>query len=488
MTTQVAKTSETATRPDRPRAAIYLRQSLDKDMGTVTEGAAVDRQRTECEALAHRRGLDVVVTFTDNDVSASSAKPRPAFERMLAAAERGDIDVILVQVLDRLLRKMNELERVVELVERTGVKVHLVAGDLDLSTDAGRLVGRILAAVARGEVERKSARQKLANATRAEQGVPRTNRRRSFGYEQDGMTVVELEAALIREAYTTVLAGGSLHHIAVQWTASGVPTMQGGKKWSDHVVRAILLNPRNAGLSTYKTEVVGKGTWPAIIEEATWDATRVLLTDPGRRKTVNAPKRTRLLSGLVLCGVEGCTETVKASARNYDGVRTYVCRAGKHMSRQAEPLEAYVRERMIARLDAPNARDLLEDTDAPDTALVRSEVVGMRQRLETLAVEYANGNIGRPALVAGTRTLNASIEVAERQLVRDSEVMLMPLIHRAHEAWDGLDLHRQRAVINALCTITVFPLGKGNREHDPLTKVQIDWHKETRDRANDTPR
>jgi DNA invertase Pin-like site-specific DNA recombinase len=475
METKEAQRTATATETSRPRAAMYLRQSLDKDMGTVSEGAAVERQRSECEALAKRRGLDIVVTFTDNDVSASSSKPRPAFERMLAAAERGDIDVIVVQVLDRLLRKMGELERVVELVERTGVKVHLVSGDLDLSTDAGRLVGRILAAVARGEVERKSARQKLANAARAEQGLARTNRRRSFGYGQDGMTVIKSEAALIREAYVTVLAGGSLHRVAQQWQASGIPTMNGGKRWGDQVVRQILLNPRNAGLSAYKGEVVGKGTWPAIIEESTWDATRVLLTDPSRRKTVNATKRTRQLSGLALCGV--CGETVKAASRPTDGAKTYRCRLNKHVVRQAEPLEKYVRLNIIEWLDQPSARELLEDANAPDLDEVRREVIAKRELRKDLAIEFAEGYIDKAALRAGTARLNASIESMERQLVRDSELMLLPLLGRAHELWDDLDLHRQRAVINALCAITIYPLGRGNREQSPLTKVKIAWHK-----------
>lgn len=473
--TRTKRKTPTETAASAPRAAMYLRQSMDKDVGTTSEGAAVDRQRTECLTLAKRRGLDVVVTFTDNDVSASSTKPRPAFERMLAAAERGDIDVIVVQVLDRLLRKMSELERVVELVERTGVKLHLVSGDLDLSTDAGRLVGRILAAVARGEVERKMARQRLANAQRAERGIPRTNRRRSFGYAQDGVTVIEPEAALIREAYTTVLAGGSLHRIAQQWESSDTPTMNGGKFWGDQVVRQILLNPRNAGLSTYKGEVVGMGTWPAIISEATWDATRVLLTDPSRRKTMNAPKRTRLLSGLVLCGV--CGSTVKAASRPTDGSRTYRCRHGAHAIRQAVSLEAYVRDNIIEWLDRDDARELLEDSDAPDSAAIRSEVIAKRKSRDELAIECYRGHIGKPALRAMTAIADAEIEELEKQLTRDSELMLLPLLGRAHELWDDLDMHRQRAVIAALCTITVFPLGRGHREQNPITKVDLVWHK-----------
>ncbi len=106
-----------------------------------------------------------------------------------------------------------------ELAERTGFLVATVSGDLDLSTDAGRLVARILVSVARGETERKGARQRAANQQRAEKGLPRTNRRRSFGYAQDGMTVIESEAALIRDAYVTVLAGAA----CTGWPRSGRP-------------------------------------------------------------------------------------------------------------------------------------------------------------------------------------------------------------------------------------------------------------------------
>jgi DNA invertase Pin-like site-specific DNA recombinase len=68
------------------------------------------------------------------------------------------IDAVVVWHIDRLLRKMTDLEQVKELVEKTGVQLVTVSGDIRLDTDQGRMVGRIMASVARGEVERKSAR------------------------------------------------------------------------------------------------------------------------------------------------------------------------------------------------------------------------------------------------------------------------------------------------------------------------------------------
>lgn len=67
---------------------------------------------------------------------------------------------------------MTDLERVIELVETTGVRLVTVSGDISLDTDMGRMVGRIMASVARAEVERKSARQRRAAIQKAQAGKP----------------------------------------------------------------------------------------------------------------------------------------------------------------------------------------------------------------------------------------------------------------------------------------------------------------------------
>ncbi len=100
MTTATTRRKTTTTKP--LRAALYLRQSLDRAMGTAEEGQAVERQREACLALAKARGWEVVAVFSDNDVSASTTKARPQFEKMLAAAGQGDIDVVIAWHADRL--------------------------------------------------------------------------------------------------------------------------------------------------------------------------------------------------------------------------------------------------------------------------------------------------------------------------------------------------------------------------------------------------
>ncbi|MDQ3715476.1 MAG: recombinase family protein, partial [Actinomycetota bacterium] len=164
-----------------PRSVIYARQSLDRS----GEGAAIERQVADCRKLAEARGWDVVEVVSDNDISASNGKARPGYQRVLTMIESGSVDRVVVWAVDRLTRRMRDLEDVVDLCERTGVSIATVSGDIDLSTDMGRMVARILASVARGEVERKGTRQKRANLQRAQKGDVGWTRR-PFGYQRDG--------------------------------------------------------------------------------------------------------------------------------------------------------------------------------------------------------------------------------------------------------------------------------------------------------------
>ena len=81
---------------------------------------------------------------------------------MVASFERGEIDAIICWDLDRLTRQPWQLEEWIDRAEEQGLKLVTANGDADLATDGGRMYARIKAAVARGEIERKSMRQSRA--------------------------------------------------------------------------------------------------------------------------------------------------------------------------------------------------------------------------------------------------------------------------------------------------------------------------------------
>jgi hypothetical protein len=211
------------------------------------------------------------------------------------------VDAIVVWHVDRLTRRLVDLEEIITICETAGVRLATVTGDLDLSTDTGRMMARILASVARGEVERKGVRQRRANEQRATAGRMGWTRR-PFGYEQqDGaIVVVDQEAKALERAAEMALTGETL--------AAGVRMLDGehltttaGKSWNVTSLRRALLNPRYAGRVTYNGADVTAGTWPVILPAEMQERLGEKLRDVQRRvQQGTTPKF--LLSGLARCG------------------------------------------------------------------------------------------------------------------------------------------------------------------------------------------
>src|SRR5271166_5206339 len=389
------------------RAAVYLRQSQDR----TGEALGVDRQREDVHKLVEARGWTIAAEFVDNDVSALSRRPRTQFVEMMAGVDAGEYDVIVARHMDRLLRRIAELENVLERCKKTGTAIVTSSDGVDTSSDGGKLVARILSSVAQGEVERKSARQRSAAKQAAERGRWRGGRR-AFGYESDGVTVREDEAAVIKQGYADLFAGESLAEIARRWNAAGVCTGQ-GSEWVHTTVKDVLINPRYAALRRYLSVedrrdirrrpdagITGEARWPAIVDEPTWRAAVGILCDPSRR---SAPKSGKgLLTGVAVCGV--CGMTVHRGGGTHPGLPSYRCSSGKHVKRKAEPVDEYVTEVTLGLLTRPDAAELWT-AELPDASELMAEADLLRRRREDLALDYADGAMTREQF----RTANARV-------------------------------------------------------------------------------
>ena len=92
---------------------------------------------------AHK-GHTVVRVYTENNTSASKRRVRPKFRDMLADAVKGEFDLILADHLDRLTRSIRDLLPLLDLATEHGVGTTTVSGELDLTTDMGRMLAGIL--------------------------------------------------------------------------------------------------------------------------------------------------------------------------------------------------------------------------------------------------------------------------------------------------------------------------------------------------------
>ncbi|MEH3154178.1 MAG: recombinase family protein [Gordonia paraffinivorans] len=475
------------------RVAAYLRQSQDRTGNEF----GIERQREQVAAMAATRGWTIVATYVDNDVSATSRKTRPQFEAMMAAVARGEVDVIAARHMDRLLRRLSDLERVLEVCEAHGVAIVTAADGVDTSTDGGRLVARILGSVAQGEVERKSARQRDAAIQAARDGRW-SGGRRAFGYDSDGVTVRDDEAAAIRRGYDMLLAGEPLTDIARDWNAAGHATTQSHRdgtpnQWTRSGVRDVLLNPRNAALRRHRPDgdagsfrkdperfVVGTAQWPAIVDEDTWRATVRLLTAPERRK--KSRNAQALLTGVARCRC-GATVHSGGARRQY---RAYRCseRPGE-LNRMAEPVNDYVEAVIVERLSRPDALAIFAPTVANSTRNLSKQADTLRQRLTAIAEDYADGAMTQAQFRTANERARAKLaEVESEMAAAGAADVVAPIVTSGDVAatWAALPIARRRAIIDVIADITLHSPGRGTRTFRPES-VTITW-RDGRDTTN----
>lgn len=453
------------------RAIIYVRQSKDREEGIADQIA-------KCRALIQARGwTEVHAPFTDNDVSASNGKRRPDYERAMTMVRNRQTDVVVVSVMDRLYRKVTELEGIIPVMEDAGVSVATVSGEYDLSTDSGRLVARILASVAQGEMETKARRQRDAAAVAAKAGRRWRGSQRPFGWSADDFTVpVESEAEAIREACRLILAGGTISGVVRTWTAMGVKPAQ-GERWTRQSVRAILTNPALYGARRYRGEVVGRGGWQGIVSEETFTAVNSVLADPSRKPPRGVKS---LLGGLARCRCGN--RVIHSHAQQGHGV--YRCEhvnrgEGPHVSIKSELADAYVTEVIVDRMSWRDAVTIFaSDNPAVDVQALRDESAAIRRNLDTLAADMAVGLISRSAMLAATERANTRLAEIDQTVTEGSREHVASELLTAEDVrgtWKRLDISRQRAIIKSLITVTLNPVGRGCRLPDPERSFDIAW-------------
>lgn len=500
-----------ATEASTLRVALYCRESKDHagDQHNVADQLAV------LSAACATRGWDDTRTFTDNDLSASNGKPRPRFNAMMTMVDRRQVNVIMVRHMDRLVRRLADLEDVIARCERAGVQIVTLAGDLDLSSPSGRMVGRMLASVAQHEVELKAERQVSAAEQAAKRGEARKATPRPFGWKPDRITREPEEAAAIEWAASYLIAKGNVSGIAREWTKRGLRPAQSGK-WTRSSITSILSNPRVAGYMTRLSVADRKalreagqpcpprapimldedgqpviGKWEPIVDVETWTAVVRVLADPARKPSRKGRSGVRsLLGGLGLCS---CGNVVSANHLDRLGYSAYRCqqasrgdRPGPHASQRMDAIDAYVaggmlhgepfRGAIVEWLSDPDRADLITPK-RPDLRPLRIEQGNREAALIRLGQDYDDDVITREEWLARRSKITKRLDEIKASLAAaDDDSVLTPFAGgRAAEVWAGLDRTQRRAVIRVLCTITIHPAGRGARHFDPDT-VTFDWH------------
>jgi site-specific DNA recombinase len=465
----------------RLRAGVHARRSINRN---GEQSASVARQIKAGRELASRLRADVVKVYDEDDTSAFAKRlvtlpdgrrvrrnVRPRWQEILGDLYQGRIDLLIEYDLDRSMREPRDLEDLIEIIEQTGRAVESVTGSLRLRSDAEITMARIGVAVANKASRDTSRRVREATADRAAKGLNHGGKR-CFGYSADGYSLVESEAAEVRNIFDHFLAGVPLGAIVRDLTSRRVPTVT-GKPWIPSTVRGILSRARYAGIVVHRGEILADvtGQWPTIVEEATWRRAVRLLSDPARR-TTTGNRAEALLSGIATCPIcEGAL--MSRGGKPGQTYKLYRCRKGC-VGRRRDWVDEYVARVIVERLSRPDAAGLLAgDQESPDRRALQIEAVAIRGRIEDAAALLAD--TGQP--IAGIRDsiqkLTTRLHEIETQLeLPGADPILTELVDAedVRATWDGLGLNRQRAVVRKLAEVRLHPGGGGRHSTGDLDR------------------
>lgn len=458
------------------RAGIYARISSDRD----GDNLAISRQLADCEQLADQKGWQVVERYVDADISAYGGKPRPEYARMLEEIEAGAVEAVLVYHADRLHRHPRELEDFIDLCQRQRVKLATATGETDLSTHEGQLIARIQGAVARKESDDKSRRIRRKHEELAHAGRLSGGGTRPFGYEANRRTIRPAEAATIRDCARRALAGDSLRALCLDLNARGIATVT-GTPWKSQTLKRILTSARISGQREHNGEIVANAEWPAIITPAETQRLRARLNDPERR--TNRSARRYLLASLLRC--HHCGNRLYSRPRD-DGARRYVCASGPgfegcgKVTIMAEPLEQFVVEAVLHRLDSPELAHALNGGVSADPAghEWQAEVERAQEQLDELAELWAEREITRREWVTARAPIEKRLDAAKRRLAAINRTTeLSPHLGNAQELreqWQTMTLSRQKQIVAALLEhVVVGPGRRGYNRFDPARLTAV---------------
>lgn len=209
----------------------------------AAEGVSLDAQRGRIAGWAASSGmvLDPADVHVDAGISGKRADNRPALRAALEAACSGGC-VLVVYSLSRLARSVRDTLIIAERLDRAGADLVSLSEKIDTTTASGKMVFRMLAVLA--EFERDIISERTRGALAHKRGRSERIGQVPLGkaLAEDGRTlrVDEAEALTVGRARTWRDEGRSLRWIAAELTRLGVPTKNGGPRWSASTIADVL--------------------------------------------------------------------------------------------------------------------------------------------------------------------------------------------------------------------------------------------------------
>jgi site-specific DNA recombinase len=411
-------TATTSTRTIR--ATLYERVSSEEQV----EGYFLDAQDRAGRLYCEAHNWEIANIYRDEGRSARTddLTRRPEFQCMLADAEAGLIDVVVVHKLDRFARNLRVTLETLERLERWGVGFVSISEQMDFTTPIGKVILSTLGAFAQYYSDNLSTETKKGKAERKAQGL--YNGLLPFGLKTnpDGIPVPDPEAYPgLLLAFRLAAEAKSDREVATALNAAGYRTTgnRGRNPFTKDTVCVLLQN------QFYLGELPdGQGGWVPGAHQPVLDAELFEQAQQARAanrrvpgpKSVPPGKRTHSLSGLGSCAHCGSRLHVVMTDRHSKArIYCYASRQGQRCGQRSVHLDVIESQlaMLLATFHLPDetvaevVRLYERANDQRDDAERRRREIGAR--IERIAEMYKWGDITREAYRAEREQLEGEL-------------------------------------------------------------------------------
>lgn len=244
------KRRELAEEPPKLRVAAYCRVSTQEEQQVGSFDMQIHHFTKRIEANPQ---WELVEIYQDEGISATTVEKRLGFQKMIADAVDGKIDLILTKSISRFGRNIVDILDNLRTLSALNppVSVEFETEGITYTGDGrNNLLISLLAALAEMESQQKSEAIKAGIRWRMAEGIYKFSVQNTLGFYRDhfGRLVIEpTEARIVEYIYESCLEGATPAEIAAALTEQGIKSPMGNDLWSAGTVRSILRNEKYCG-------------------------------------------------------------------------------------------------------------------------------------------------------------------------------------------------------------------------------------------------
>lgn len=424
------------------------------------------QQRDRITQYVQAYGHELLVVHEELDESGARAD-RPQLLAAIERVERGEIDGIVVAKLDRFARSLVDGLRMIERIQDAGGTFVSVADGLDLSTDTGRLVLRIMLSLAEFELDRVRGNWADAKARAVMRGI-HPSARAPFGYRREGaprraggggtgpLVVDPVTGPIVTELFARRDRGAGVAELCDWLQSIGARTIAGNGVWSQRAIKDILRNPVYVG-EAYAGDVRNPDAHQALVDHETF--ARV-----SWRGVQFRPKSAHVSPIRPLLRCAGCRYSARAERRTLKGgdVWYFSCKThtGPRQSWECHAPFAIKDDGTLEQTIVDTFLNALPDIEArgrqesPRLGELERQVADARHAFEEWRDDVRiQQQLGMDAYLAGLQSrqdaLNDAIAELARERARLGAVVLPASAAEIRERWPLLSSEDQRDLLRA---------------------------------------